>query len=93
MKKLTILILTFALACSIVACGCQSSGGMDNTTGTTAPTTAPTTTPATRPMIDPTILDPTFETNIPDGTVNDNSTVPSDTTDGTENNGARKFSK
>lgn len=88
MKKLTIFIMAFALACSIAACGCQNSSGMDNTTGTTS---APTTTPTTAPMIDPTILDPTFETNIPDGTVNENSTMPSDTTDATENTTARRL--
>ena len=80
MKKVTIFALILVLACSMAACGCQKNNNMgDNTTNTTKATTAPT----TQPMIDPTILDPTFETNIPDSTVNGNSTDKNNMTDPT----------
>ncbi|MBO5868618.1 MAG: hypothetical protein J6Q54_06915 [Oscillospiraceae bacterium] len=68
MKKTIILAIIIALACTVTACGCQMSSNMDNTTGTSNSTT--------KPMVDPTILEPTFETNIPDENVNENSTDP-----------------
>lgn len=90
MKRLTAFILSLALACSVAACGCQSNNLADNTTATTG--TTPTI-PTTQPILDPTILDPTFETNIPDSTVNDNSTMPTDTTGNTENTMPRHLPK
>lgn len=76
MKKIIAFIASIALAGSITACGCQNSTMMDNTT---TPGTSETT-PTSKPLIDPTIIDPTFETNIPDGTVDNNSTDPFDET-------------
>ncbi len=90
MKKFGMLALTVILVLSLCACGRR-----DNRNPTTEPTTiAPTTTPATTapattapatteaPTVMPDI--PDMETNIPDPTVNDNST--DGTTDTTQEN-------
>ena len=84
MKKLCALILAMLLVFSMSACGCQNSKDMDNNM-TQSPTstterTEPSTADTMPSIVDPTILDPTFETNIPDGTVNENSTTDTDGT-------------
>ena len=80
MKQWLALTLAILVMASLAACGCQNSNMGSNTTNTTAATTE-TTQPApkaTEPILDPTILDPTFETNIPDEQVNENSTNSAD---------------
>ncbi len=84
MKKAVILLVALLLTGSLAACGRRDK------TPTTAATTAPTRSTSPIPGLDPTIMDPTFETNIPDPNVN--STMPSiipdvsipDFTDGTD---------
>ena len=66
MKRIFILAMAILVTFSLAACGRR-----DKTPATTEPTRAT----ATIPGMDPTILDPTFETNIPDPSVN--STMPS----------------
>lgn len=83
MKKWCALTIALLLVFSTSACGCQNSGDMsgDTTLTPTSTTKGTESTPATTdPIVDPTILDPTFETNIPDSTVNDNSTNGTDST-------------
>jgi hypothetical protein len=82
MKKLILIILAFAIAASLVACGCSRS--MDSETSN--PTTNP---PTTEPSVLPDIL-PTMETNIPDPSVDTQMPVYTEgeeATDRTEPNG------
>ena len=87
MKKFVFFALALILCCGLAACGCQMSTGNDM--GNTTTTNSTTATKA--PMIDPTILDPTLDTNIPDPTVNGNSTIDTGAPDATENTGARTY--
>lgn len=75
MRKIFTFALGFVIAVSLAACGCSRSD--TPSTPTTTPTTAPSTSPSTT-IIDPTIMDPTFETNIPDPNVD--TSMPESTT-------------
>ena len=88
MKKISIIVLAVVLALSAAGCGCSNSSMPETIPSTTPATTTPATTaPATTaPTIMPEI--PEIETNIPDPTVNENSTEdftdmldPTDSTD------------
>jgi len=88
MKKITVFALILALIFSLSACGRRR----EEKETTPAQTTAPTTAPTTEPITVPTLPDMTMPSeNIPDPTVDSNSTTPTDgensndTTDATEN--------
>lgn len=88
MKKLFTIVLSLVLTFSLAACGCQAK---DKTQPSTVPSTAPTTTaPTTAATTVPTTastmpMDPTVGTNIPDPTVDANSTEGTNSiTDSTE---------
>ncbi|MBR4864315.1 MAG: hypothetical protein IKU07_07055 [Oscillospiraceae bacterium] len=66
MKKILIFTVAIILCFSLAACGRRDKAPV---------TTEPRATTSPLPGMDPTILDPTFETNIPDPGVN--STMPS----------------
>ena len=74
MKKIGIIVLTVILVGSLCACGRRDNENPTTESATTTPTTVPATTaPATTaPTVIPDI--PEVETNIPDPTVNNNST-------------------
>lgn len=73
MKKLGIFVLTAVLALSMVACRSRNDTQQTEPTVTaTTPETQPETAPATIPTMPE--VDPTLDTNIPDPSVNDNST-------------------
>lgn len=100
MKKIGTIALAVILALSAAGCGCSNSSIPETTPSTTPVTTTPATTaPATTaPTIMPDI--PEIETNIPDPTVNDNSTDDStgmtdntDTTDTTDMTGENNRSR
>ena len=85
MKKIGIIALSVILALSAAGCGGRNNKNPATTPSTVPATTAPATTaPATTaPTVMPDI--PEIETNIPDPTVNDNSTGDStDMTDATD---------
>ena len=81
MKKFGLLILSIILVFSLVACGRRNEAPKPTET---TPTTIPATQPVTEPSIMPTMpeIDPTLDTNIPDPSVNGNSTDTTDTTIG-----------
>ena len=86
MKKISMLLLAFVVACTMTAClGRKPAETTAPTKTTTAPTTvAPTT---TAPTIIPTMPDLTEGTNIPDPDVDTsmtNATTGTDTTSGTD---------
>jgi len=87
MKKIFIIALGFALAASLAACGCSRTDAptTPSTNATTTPSTSPTTT-----ILDPTIMDPTFETNIPDPNVDTSMPDPSVDTEMTNPSDATK---
>lgn len=90
MKKIGIITMVVMLALAAAGCGCTNSSMPETTPSTTPATTAPATTaPATTAPTDMPDI-PEFETNIPDPTVNDNSTENTtgmpDTTDATQDN-------
>lgn len=76
MKHLIAASFAIFLMASLTACGCQNSEMGSNTTNTSTSATEASLPPskATEPILDPTILDPTLETNIPDEHVNEKST-------------------
>ncbi len=61
MRKLFLFCFVIALCFTLIACGKNDTG---------AATEVPTTESATIPGLDPTIMDPTIETNIPDPETN-----------------------
>ena len=83
MKRIGIIALAVILALSAAGCGCSNSSIRETTPSTAPATTTPATTaPATTaPTIMPDI--PEIETNIPDPTVNENSTDDSTDMTGT----------
>lgn len=68
MKKQGLIAVLFALCLTLSACGCNSTTAGDPTNGTTANTT-PSSSATTAPT-----TNPTMATNIPDPTVDSNST-------------------
>ena len=80
MKTIIIIALVLLLASGLFGCRMGNNEETTPTTGSTEPpaTTAPV---QTDPIVDPTIMDPTIETNIPDSTVNNNSTGETTHTD------------
>lgn len=86
MKKYGVIALVLVLTMSLCACGRKDDTATTVPTETTSrPTTQPTAAPTTETTIP--MLDPTVDTNIPDPTVDHNSTEGMDggMTDNTEN--------
>lgn len=77
MKKFIFAVLVLVLATALVACGCQNRG---NTANSSIATTQPTTAPTTPTIIDPTFMNPTIETNIPDPDINTESDMGTEET-------------
>ena len=74
MKKIAMLAMALALMLSMSACGCSNR----TNTPTVQPTEAPTR--PTVPPPEPTIVEPTFETNIPDPDVDNDHMIDEDAT-------------
>lgn len=89
MKKLFTVALIFVMVCTLAACGCQAQETTPVTTmpATTAPTTTVPPTETTLMTTEP-ALDATMGTNIPDPTVDSNSTEETMDTTGTVNEDA-----
>lgn len=82
MKKFGMIAMALILTLSL--CACRRRDPSETTTPTTTqPTTAPTTAPATAPTTEPTVMPdlPDMDTNIPDPTVDSNSTDETDNGD------------
>ena len=95
MKKIALFIMGAVMTLSLCACACNNTAPATTPT-TTAPTTRPTTVPTTAPPTMPTetftvpipetnIPDPSVDTSLPEGTMND-------TTGNEATNGVRRRS-
>lgn len=85
MKKFGMIAMALILTLSLCACGRRNNSEPTTPTVPKQPTTAPTAAPTTAPTTEPTVMPdlPDMDTNIPDPTVDSNST--DGMTDGNDN--------
>lgn len=87
MKKFGMIAIALILTFSLCACGRRDNNETTTPTVTTRPTVPPTTAPTTAPTTEPTMVPdlPDMDTNIPDPTVDSNSTNGTNDETGNDN--------